>query len=345
MLSNYTPYISLEDFMKLIFVYLGKLPNYTYYSLHHALIYSKCEVTLLVDRTIPKKYKKLIHNGLNIVIIDSFYLRPEFLNNHLKEVKKFRNGFWTKTLERFYVLEQYARNNSITQFFHGEIDNLFYDLDYVSLILEKSEKLGLFLPRHDDNRLIASIVYVNALNELSNFCFFIANNDYNKNEMELLSDWQKSRDSKLYILKSILNEKNVLTPIYDLNQKSELIFDAARIGQWLFGVDPRNKLGTILNNDDFILEDQPELSNYKFSYRNNKIEVIYNQETHTLVNVHIHSKIIKKIIKNDYLKLILEKTNNSEKRIITLNIRSYFNPYILFHTLRVFILKLKTHIF
>jgi hypothetical protein len=324
--------------MTLIFVYSGKLPKFTYYSLKHALKSSGIKVHLVVDSKPDKSILSLKSLGLILVDSNSFYFRPNFLDSHLIDLKYFRGEFWTKTLERVLILEQYVKKFNIQKFFHGELDNLFFDLKNLSYSIDNTGNKGIFIPRIDADRMIASILYCNDVNELIEFCQFVSSNFQNKDEMQLLSDWQNSPRSNFFTLKSnILENELDMGPLYEKESglTSEIIFDGARFGQWLFGEDPRNKLGVFRNLDLKFIRDHMEVSKCYFSYENGKVFIVYNDKSFILKNLHVHSKIIKKLTSNNGLNYIFDRTREKKRTIISLNFYSYFNLIIrIFHRIR-----------
>ena len=82
----------------LIFVYDGVLPDYCFYSLDLAIKYSNKKIILLVT-----KDNKKIPKNVDCYFIEDFYeekisKKIKLLNRH----EKFWNGFWVKTIERFF---------------------------------------------------------------------------------------------------------------------------------------------------------------------------------------------------------------------------------------------------
>lgn len=295
----------------------------------------------------PKKnILDLKSEGLEIVNYNSFYLRPKFLDDHLREVKYFRQGFWTKTLERIFILEQYVNHIKINEFFHGEIDNLFYDLDIVSKKLNSLGKFGVFLPRIDNEKMIASILYCNDISELTRFCDYVPTTNYNKNEMQLLSEWQKTKSSYFFTLKTKTNE-NYDNDYEDDNSENhsrqKIIFDAARIGQWLFGEDPRNKIGIVRNMDSKLIKDHTEIFDYIFIAENKKLFIINKGVRYQLINVHVHSKITKKLLRFKYINKILSRVNIGKTSVITLSLSKILSIFNYYQRTKATIIKWSKH--
>lgn len=100
------------------------------------------------------------------------------------------------------------------------------------------------------------------------------------------------------------------------------IFDAASIGQYLFGIDTRNTFLPSFNG--FINENSG--SNLKKLQFNididtgiNLVSVINKPLSYRLFNIHVHSKIFG-LIKNDqFFNLIIEKINRGKKTLVKKN--------------------------
>ena len=95
------------------FVYLGKsLPTYVESSINLALKYSGLAVHLLGNATIKPNISNI---SFNFTAVEDFYDSKEFVEA-AKRVwydHTFRNGFWLKSLERFFVLEQYVSSKKL----------------------------------------------------------------------------------------------------------------------------------------------------------------------------------------------------------------------------------------
>ena len=94
------------------------------------------------------------------------------------------------------------------------------------------------------------------------------------------------------------NEKYDKIDIYNENyEKFKGIFDGAAIGQYLGGVDPRNKAG---DTSGFINETcVVKYNNYNFTWIKNKDGfklpyIIIDNENIPIFNLHIHSKNLSK---------------------------------------------------
>ena len=117
---------------KLIFIYLGKkIPEYARASILLAQKFSGLEVVLLADSN-PRL-------DLEVLQPNSFYDATDFekLAKSRSIPNNFRQGFWLKTLERFFVLEQYMKFSNSEKVFHAELDQVLFRNDILISNLEK----------------------------------------------------------------------------------------------------------------------------------------------------------------------------------------------------------------
>lgn len=266
---------------------------------------SGCDVYLLCTKS-----SSFVHSSCKQVEIDSFYKPINLGSNGISE--KFRNGFWIKTTERFFILYDFVNSQGITSFFHAELDNLIFDLSALPLKLN-SLGSGIFLPRDSRTRCIASLVYVNDNSVLKNFCVFAINGiSIYQNDMLLLGEFSRS-NSSVYFLPNELSftENNGLEFISFI--QTDGIFDAAAIGQYLFGIDPRNTLFPVYNcfvneNSNIGALRQP----YRISIE--RRESLMNGWN--LYNIHVHSKVFHKLVDESWLNAVIKRLNLGRKSYI-----------------------------
>jgi hypothetical protein len=303
----------------LVFVYLGKrLPKYAIESINFALKNSKMPIVLISNIVNLPKFESLVEHY--------FYANVE--KSEFTEVdEKFRNGFWIKTTERFFALEEFMKVRNIEKCFHAELDNVIFNISNVSVELDKIGD-GIFVPRDHEDRAIGSLVYVNSLRIYSDFCQFARSHNYCLNDMEILADFLKKYPDKAFPLSSSpvleigIDVKNLKVSREDRLYEVGL-FDAAAIGQWYFGIDPRNTRRKVTNRfknekysgdlSDFWLTWDEPISKMSLS---SKTQVFTEK---SLFNLHIHSKIHKKLLKRGKFEKIISLTNRGNTVIIKRN--------------------------
>lgn len=323
----------MEDKIIIIFVYLGvKLPTFAYYSLNFTRQQGN-EVILLTDA----KYNLLKLGGIEVVEISDFYIRSGFFEEYLLSQIKFRNGFYIKTFERFFVLQQYAILHGISKFFHAEIDNIVFDLENLS---ERLDSLGdgIFLPLIDRFNFIASLVYVNNIDKLNRFLeFSYKSNKFQTNDMQMFAEYANTYQGHIIILPSTIqvNPENVLERCPLTVKDIGGIVDASIIGHYMLGVDPRNKIGPVFNMFINKLNYYFNLSDYELhiTHLNDKLSLSLarSNSNYKIYNIHIHSKRTIFFENNKKLNLLINRLNIKKQSIISLNLSSLLNYNLIFY--------------
>jgi hypothetical protein len=151
--------------------------------------------------------------------------------------KNFRNGFWALTSLRFFYIYEFMKKYDIKDVIHLENDVLIYY--NCNCIINNFEKQFVYLPFDTFKRNIASIMYI-PTSEI--FKIVLDNYDLSKNDMENFYTI-KNKTGLIKTLpifpKNIIDneEINFVSNNFD---KFKCIFDAAAMGQYLSGVDPKN---------------------------------------------------------------------------------------------------------
>jgi hypothetical protein len=155
--------------------------------------------------------------------------------------KEFREGFWTATSSRFFYIYALMKRDNLCDVVHIENDVVvYYNCNILASRLDKSK---IYLPFDSYSRSIASIVYIpshSALKRALDRYTYSENDMYNfsiiRNSLPDLTD-----QFPIYMpLLSFSAEQNRVCKNFEL---FNFIFDAAAIGQYLGGVDPRNSPG------------------------------------------------------------------------------------------------------
>ena len=318
----------------LIFVYDGLLPEYSFYSLDLINKLSKKKIILLITKNNKKIPKEVEHHYIEDFYKGNLSKKINFSNYH----KKFWNGFWIKTIERFFILESFCKYFKIENFFHAELDNIVFDIESLGKKLDKYGK-KIFFTKDRFDRGIAGFIYINSINFLRQFCNFCLENLKKKYfiDFELLGNFSNLYREKCIILPNELhafqNEKISFKSLDPL--EIDGIIDGARIGAYLFGDDPRIVNGFVFNKVQPIGIDNKTNFNYsdlRFIYSNSKKKLLIQHKitnkSFKIYNLHIHSKLFKKISKDKYFIKIINKINSGEKTLMTLNLKNMFKNII-----------------
>lgn len=288
------------------FVFLGDtLPLYARHSIVLAEKHSGLSVRLLGNQKIGKYVKK---TTANFTPVEDFYNSDSFTKaqRNISLSHGFRGGFWLKSLERFFVLDQYLGAVGGKTVFHAELDQLLFGCDRLVRNLNSFDKRGLFFPLHGGGKAVASVFFCNSRTALDSLIQEAMTGGVFGNEMELLTRWASKNPSAFFALPTIADlkkfrEEQALPP--ELSISPEMlggVVDAAQLGQWVAGIDPRNVPVRTFPKNKFVDQSGPnlltkeELGNLEFRLDNfgNSLFATGDAVGATKVfNLHLHSKI------------------------------------------------------
>ena len=295
------------------FVYLGKsLPNYGLASIELASRYSGLNVRLIGNASMARSLR---NSPARFTAVEDFYDDQEFVETSKRMISphSFRQGFWLKTLERFFVLSQYMAKENLDSIVHAELDQLLFRVDLLHSKLDEEKRLGLFLPFHKSDKAVASLLYCNSQEALRSLLDFSSKAETFPNEMILIANWAKENPEQVFSLPTMASIVN-LSPSFpnsalalNSNQIGGVV-DAAQLGQWVAGIDPRNVPAGEIPMTKFA--DEPKESmltrnqlaelKFYFNAKDGVLNVEYGKEIYTrLFNLHIHSKIHSHLLRSD----------------------------------------------
>ena len=270
--------------MNIILIHLGnkKIP-YLIDVIFHLIYFNNNNVHLLVNKKTFNNLKNLkIIKKINLVNIDNLeksYEHKYFLKK-TKLDKKWYHGFWLRTTERFFYLENFSKKYKLSNIIHLENDNLiFYNLNKLKEKLYKIYKIGVTLL--NDKYCIPGIIYFRNYKHTKLITDHIYN--YNKkifkskkmNDMGILADLKK-KNKNIKLLPTINKDLAKLVPqkvkqeYYKNFNKLKFIFDAAAIGQKLDGLDVNihKNNGSFINDRNIIHPNNLEIVIKKFKVIN-----------------------------------------------------------------------------
>lgn len=297
-------------------LYLGKIPNYFDYSIK--LNSKKFNIILITDQ---KEYSNKLLS--KIFYVDDI-IHSDYLNELKKKIQKdmsdkhasFRDEFWIKTNLRFFIIYEFMKKNFLSNCLFFESDNLVFNLNPLHSVKDKSQTIyGL---RISPNYMMPNIIYIKHISGIEKLCEYILANKKYSSDMTIMSKFQMDNPN---ILGQLNSE-------YDLFSKKNYhiqdFFDSASIGQYLFGVDPRN-IGRPLYNL-FINENiNLDFKNFFFKIDDdyNNLKILYRKKEYQVSNLHIHSKIFKKLcVSSKKTNSIISRANKNKKTLIDLNLRN-----------------------
>lgn len=259
--------------MKIILVMLGNFQEYILHNIKQLMLMGNTHIDIITDTCFFKHFEHL-----PVQLIDSTTLDDLKFNTSLD--KNFRNGFWNFSSLRFFLIYSYMKKYNIEKCVHIENDVMVYEnLD--KLVFKKFIYTTFDSPR----RVVPGFVYIPDYKSLEPIL-----NNYNSMLNDMMNFAKHDFIQPLPIFPKFDSENE--TKYNKLYEQFHRIFDAAAMGQYLGGIDPRNRPGDTrgyVNETCFYKYDK-----YKFKWRKeNGIYVpflIVNNQWVKIVNLHIHSK-------------------------------------------------------
>ena len=279
--------------MNLILVSIGNFQEYILDNIKQLLILEISNIYVITNSVFFDKFD-LYKDKINLIAIETLNESFDFSNKTSLD-KGFRNGFWTLTSLRFFYIYSLMEKYNLTNCIHIENDVLLYY--NITTIQNHFNDNYVYIPFDTYKRNIASIIYIPNCNVFKNV---LDKYDFTKNDMENFFHIKISTG---------LIQNMPIFPINFVTSKEELfvslnfntfnfIFDAAAIGQFLGGVDPRNMPGdtTGFVNETCVIKYNKY--NFIWEIENNikKPYLVINNLKIPIFNLHIHSKNLLKFM-------------------------------------------------
>jgi hypothetical protein len=203
-------------------------------------------------------------------------------------------GFWQVTTERFFILHDLMEAFSLEAVVHLESDVMIYG--DVPAIIDSRRKGARLLYPLDRTRGIASVFFVAEAAVLGMFCRF-ANEHPSTHDMLLLDRFFKATSdsdavASLPTIPQSVCKRHGLDEVRYSRPREEGwgLFDAAAIGQYLLGIDPRfdTALKLRFRNEESDLA--RFLRDEGFIYTDDGLCLELESEFNVLRCIHVHSK-------------------------------------------------------
>lgn len=278
----------------LVFFYSGqRLPNYSYKALRHAVSIWGQQVVLICDTPATR-----VPSGV-LVVDYAQWFQPSLLEQVIAKNgidPNFRSGLWTSSLKRFFVLHQFLELLNLEKVAHAELDTLVF-ASHKDLFTPDLPEPGLLVPWNPPQLAIGSLVLVNGRKSLDRLIDFATELDGFSNEMELLTAFLADStevafglptvDALMYPQAESVFTENLLTA-----DQVGWRFDAARLGQWILGVDPKNTPSLWSKNHYH----DPCVIQLKVGHDPDRKGLLAwplgNANPSRIANIHVHSKRI-----------------------------------------------------
>lgn len=298
----------------LVFIHIGKeLPAYIETSIAQARLFNgQCPIYLIANQEAVQKLPEgLTADDVQIVTIENLKKSEEheaFLKDY--PPSKYRDGFWTYTIERFLYLDDLLTQLQLENVFHLENDVMVYTDFQALLPIFRANYKGIAATFDNDQRCIPGLFFIQdrtAMRKLAKF--FASHAKLGKNDMELVALFEKENDSQTIdylpiIMDSYRNSYALISPAGHQTKHPERfsnhydsflsIFDAAALGQYLGGIDRRNaNVGTGFINESCVVNPSRVKIFWEKDMLGRRIPIAeFEGQKCRINNLHVHSKML-----------------------------------------------------
>jgi hypothetical protein len=224
------------------------------------------------------------------------------IDSNLSHPKNFRANFWHSSIARFTYLLKHQTETGIP-FLHVESDVILAK-DFPIEIVAKNTNLAY--PILSKYRGVASVFFSQGAEVLSHYVNFIlteVRSDHEITDMTALRKYYDLNPENVSVLPAGPSsisayepeiQKDLFGIIESGIKKYEGVFDGSDIGMYLFGTDPRNKLGYSILREE-IATTYTKMSEMEFTYNAARdfIDVKNSGEWIPVYNLHMTCKDIK----------------------------------------------------
>lgn len=283
--------------MEIVFVHFGSAPpKYLIQNLNRTCeFFPNTTVALITD---VKADIEVDHSNFQK---RHFELGPDYqqVNSQIHHPKSFRNNFWFTSLARVMALCDYVIEREVAVL-HIESDVLVSQ-DFPLQKFTKCDQ-SIAYTMVGEMSGVASVLWLgnkNAAIHLRSYANFQAQVDSMTTDMKILGRYQQDYPQNVRILASfptklVTSYSSISTQIIqDMIYSEELFegyFDAADVGQYLLGDDPRNNRGMKFLRRELITSFfKPSKVNFQYS-KDRKFLNIFCENSNRYFSLHIHSK-------------------------------------------------------
>lgn len=299
--------------MSIILIHIGDLfPTYINDCIRQLRVFNEdMQIYVLLEK---KHHDKITEN--TIILIDLNELNDDtYTKTYLEQNKRkhnslmqFRSGFWIYTTLRFFYIRKFMEKNKLSNVFHFENDMMVY-MDLTKNLSKFTENYEEFaITMHSDTSCVPAFMFIKDQTAINKLVEFMMHNKFNT-DMDLLASFKEHspqtkvlpvvypdyiKNNELISLTKV-KSKNPLNYIYNYDIFLS-IFDAAYIGQYVGGIDPRNTVSDkstigFINGEAPIQCNKFEEIKWITDNGDRKIPtVLVNGKNIKINNLHIHSK-------------------------------------------------------
>ena len=275
--------------MDYLFYHSGKIPNYLKYSLESV---KKSDTDANIFLACDQEYQQ---PGVEVVDINKLN------SSRIEKIKNLRyfkgwsdNPLWESSLLRIFYLYEVAKFLKIDQFVHFDNDVILYKPFTEIKNLLTNQKLNI--TPLTNSFLVFGYSFVNSLSIYDEICekVFEIYNSPDRYEKQYYEGKKIIEMKALYIAyKENPNLFNLL-PVHPKDSEN-YVFDPASYGQYLSGVHNK-RFSRKFTDETHILGSDLKNKYLVPSFKKKKVTVNFKDKDYQLVNLHIHSKKLRKYL-------------------------------------------------
>jgi hypothetical protein len=276
----------------IVLVMLFNMQPYIMDNLDHLLQFNNRRIIVLTDAALMHHFARYSAQGVQVVAVEGFY--PNYQQKIQNKVQGIRQGFWFLTTFRFEILRVFMQLRQLTNVIHLENDVMLYvDADN-ELRFHRDDRVLLTLD--SQHRAIPGFMYMPNAAVLGKCLSFFQKG---LNDMQNWAHLFHVPEARAQCVDTLpIGPTDVTTPARKMVTmhfpKYNAVFDAAAIGQYLGGIDPRNttqKSTVGFINETCVLK----YNEYTITYDQNRPYLVAPGHTQPIpiICLHIHSKNLK----------------------------------------------------
>jgi hypothetical protein len=240
----------------IIFIHIGDdpefFPDYMYFAVRQAAVWNPFSAIYVIIPRIHEHRPVILDlvrdcgSLLQLWFIEDIPLtiiHARFERETTHETSGFRSGFWRFTSERLFVLLDAMVMLGLNESIHLENDNLLYvQIDSILPTLRR-EYPGLAVEPHGSLLCTAGFLYVRNVSVLETLMKYMIDSP---NDMQSLAKFQVQEGNLSIGLLPVIAPLDCVGAderFFSNFNSFRGLFDAAPHGQYIGGVDPRNKIG------------------------------------------------------------------------------------------------------
>jgi|LauGreDrversion4_2_1035121.scaffolds.fasta_scaffold283007_2 hypothetical protein len=283
--------------MEVVLVCTGNFQSYILQNIQQLKNLQNHQITVITESEFFDYFPK------DIRLVDRKTLVNEQINNYLQNTqhsRDFRGGFWIHCFTRFLYIYQYMKNEDRKNIIHLENDVMtYFKMDEEFLQRFNVEK-DMYIILDNPSRCIPGLIFIRSYHIWEKLFQHI---NYHNNDMDWLSGMFRLYPQHIDYLPIIHLplKTNDIEWNHQYESKWNCIFDAAAMGQYLGGVDPRNISGDTVG---FVNTDASfPYNGYRFQWQfENDLWVPYlvdGDKKIKIMNLHIHSKNLDRFLSSN----------------------------------------------